>query len=88
VSGNCYPVPRIAPDAAIGIAAIGPEARTLLPAVVQLGTDREALVYRLRAIAHIGDPSIVSELQRWKTDLKDSPGLVEAVDGTIARIQK
>lgn len=83
-----YPVPATAPAAAIGIAALGPKAKNLLPALVGLGTDTKTLVYRLRALARIHDASVIPELQRWKIDLKDQSGLFEAVEETIAQIQK
>lgn len=83
-----YPVPATAPAAAIGIAALGPEAKNLLPALVSLGTDTKTLVYRLQALARIRDASVIPELQRWKIDLKDQSGLFEAVEETIAQIQK
>lgn len=83
-----YPVPRVAVNAAFGIAAFGPEAKSLLPTLLELGADTNTLVYRLRALARIHDASVVPKLREWRAVLKDSPGLQEAIDSSIAEIER
>jgi hypothetical protein len=83
-----YPAPDISPNGAMGIAALGSEAKSLLPSVVGLGTDNKTLVYRLRALACIHDASVIPTLQQWKLELKGQTGLMEAIDVTITQIRK
>ena len=83
-----YPLPAISANGAVGIAALGAEAKSLQPSVVELGIDNKTLVYRLRALARMHDSSVIPTLQKWKVDLKDQPGLLKAIDLTVSQIQK